>query len=580
MTLQSKKNWILPNAVPDELLQGVYSSFTSQQSQLLFNRGLEQADKIETFLNPSLMQVPNFTELYDVQGACDLLANAIANDEKIYIHGDFDVDGVCATALLWEFLFNELPKKIDKKIDVVPYIPDRVDEGYGLSESSIQAMIEGGAKVIISVDCGIRDKVLIQKYQNKNGLKFIITDHHQPPEDILENLDYVVVHQMYPGHEYPFQQVCGAFVAFQFVQGLRSKFEMDSTITEDTPGLDLVALATIADMMPLIEVNRAIVLAGLKQINESKRYGLRSLVNAAGVKNGLVDSYHLGYVVGPRINAAGRIGSAIDALRLMVTDSQKNADFYSQKLNKLNFERQSLTTTALNLARTQALELIKEKSKLIFVVLENVHEGIVGLVAGKLQEEFGRPIIVVTQNRGETRGSARSIKGFNITDAIGNFAELLIKYGGHSQAAGFTVKEGSLEEFKKQLLELANSQIDENSLVQDWAIDLVVKVEDIDMTLFENIKQFQPFGYGNRKPNLLISDAVVIEKKLLGATKNHMKLKIKDDSFGIGEVIMFNVDEDVPIINVDDVLSFVGTIDINEWNGNIDVQFLVKEWKK
>jgi single-stranded-DNA-specific exonuclease len=579
MTLKSKKNWILPESVPDELMNTVYKGMSNLKAQLLFNYGLLDETKISQYLDPQLKNIPSSELLFDIKSAVKVIANIIENDEKIYIHGDFDVDGICATSILWEFLHYELPTKINKKVNALPYIPDRVDEGYGLSESSLQAMIEGGVNLVISVDCGIRDKQLIQKYMSENSIQFLITDHHQPPDDLLESLNYPILHQLYPGHEYPFTQICGAFIAFSLVKELRKHFNILIENEEDTPGLDLVALATVSDMMPLVEVNRVILHYGIKQINQAKRIGLKQLVDTAGVKNGIVDSYHLGFVIGPRINAAGRIGSAMDALRLLVTDSQKNAIFYAQKLNKLNFERQSMTTSALENARTQALEMVEKNEKLIFTVSSGLHEGIVGLVAGKIQEEFGRPVIVTTQNNGETRGSARSIKGFNITDAISEFSKLLVKYGGHSQAAGFTVIEGKLDEFREKLMKFANKSIEDNALIQDSLIDLVAKVEDIDMTLYENIKGMQPFGYGNRKPNILIEKAVIIEKIALGQTGNHLKLKIKDNSFGIGEVLLFNADQDVKDLNIDDIISFIGTIDINEWNGNISVQFLVKEWK-
>lgn len=580
MTLKSKKNWIYPEKVDDELLKSVYSDMSKLKAQLLFNYGLTDVKKIDEYLNPDLKKIPSSELLYDIKAAVKLVAGAIEKGEKIYIHGDFDVDGICATSILWEFLHFELTNKLGKKIDVLPYIPDRVDEGYGLSESSLQSMIEGGVNLVISVDCGIRDKILIQKYMQEAGVKFLITDHHQPPEDILENLDYTILHQMYPEHEYPFTQVCGAFIAYSLVQELRKYFKIEIENIEDTPGLDLVALATVSDMMPLIELNRVILHYGLKQINKAKRLGLKYLIDNAGVKSELVDSYHLGYVIGPRINAAGRIGSAMDALRLLVTDSQKNAQFYSQKLNKLNFERQNMTTQALEIARNQALEMVQKGHKMIFAYHEGWHEGIVGLVAGKIQEEFGRPVIVVTIKNNEIRGSARSVKGFNITDAISTGSELLVKYGGHSQAAGFTVLEGKLEEFKNLIQSFSNENIDEASLIQDAHIDLIAKVEDIDITLFEEIKQMQPFGYGNRKPNILIENAVIVDKQLLGQSGKHIKLKIKDNSFGIGEVILFNADEDINELKIDDIVSFLGTIDINEWNGNVSIQFLVKEWKK
>lgn len=578
MTLESRKRWIFPQEIPTEL-EKLYMDFAPVERTLLFSRGLTKLEDLDLYFSNDLAKVPDFTTLHDTKSAVELIKHAIDKNWKIFIHGDFDVDGVSATDILWEFLYKELALKLDKKIDVLPYIPDRVDEGYGLSTSSVDTMIEKGGQLIITVDCGVRDKKLIQKYRKPGELEFIVTDHHQPPEDIGDNLDYPLVHPMHPTKKYKYDKICGATVSFLLVQALRDEYGLDSKIAEDTPGLDLVALATVADMMPLTEINRILVSKGLKQMQQGKRLGLKMLAESAGVQMSDIDSYHLGYVVGPRINAAGRIGSAIDALRLMVTDDPRHAEKFVQGLNMLNSQRQSITSDIL-LQVKSGFASQHDDSKIIFADGTSWPEGVVGLVAGKLLEEFGKPTIVVTTNNGETRGSARSIPTFNITNAIEQFADYLEKYGGHTQAAGFTVKEGQLAEFKQKLVDYVNSSLKAEELIQDFHIDAILSTDDLSLSLIESLGKFKPFGYGNRKPVFAIPGVVIVDKKVMGSGGNHMRITYKGDGIGTAQAVMFDCGDDVDRINHDDLIDLAGSLDINVWNGNTSVQFQVKEWRR
>jgi len=345
----------------------------------------------------------------------------------------------------------------------VPYIPSRIDQGYGLTESSIKDAKDLNCDLLITVDCGVRDKELINKHSK--DLDFIITDHHQPPEDISENLGYTLVHQMYPGKEYPNKEICGTAVAYLLVQALRNELEMEE---DKEYGLDLVALSTVTDMMPLLDVNRIFVKFGLEQISKGERLGLNALILRSGILPKDINSYHLGYVVGPRINAAGRIGSPMEAVKLLVSSDEKKCTEIANELNSINFERQKLTTEILDIAK----EDVDLENKLLFVQGENWHEGIIGLVAGKLQEQFYRPVIVTTKNDGVIKGSARSIKGFNITKTLEKLDKYLERYGGHELAAGFTAKEKSMDEFVKKITEYANKKITEKDLQRDIKIDL------------------------------------------------------------------------------------------------------------
>jgi len=556
MSLVSKSNWLIPENKQEDLVETI-----------LENRGIKNK---EEHLEPLLENIPPFKKLFGVSKAAKKIIKYAKEDKKIVIHGDFDCDGICASALLWEFLFREAAKVLGKKVDVVPYIPSRIDQGYGLTESSIKDAQELGCDLLITVDCGVRDKELINKHSK--DLDFVITDHHQPPEDISENLDYILVHQMYPGKEYPNKEICGTAVAYLLVQALREELEME----EDREyGLDLVALSTVTDMMPLLDVNRIFVKYGLEQISKGQRLGLNALILRSGILPKDINSYHLGYVIGPRINAAGRIGSPMEAVKLLVSSDEKKCTEIANELNSINFERQKLTTEILDIAK----EDVDLENKLLFVQGENWHEGIIGLVAGKLQEQFYRPVIVTTKNDGVIKGSARSIKGFNITKTLEKLDKYLERYGGHELAAGFTAKEKSMDEFVKKITEYANKKITEKDLQRDIKIDLLVDTEDIDNELINNLKKLEPFGYGNPKPIICLKELVVVRKNIMGQEKNHMRLTVKGNGVDLLTLVLFNCNEDTQDINENDSIDVIGYPDINVWNGNENIQFMVKEWR-
>ncbi|MCD4756383.1 single-stranded-DNA-specific exonuclease RecJ [bacterium] len=561
MSLKSKKKWVWPKKRVNT---------TTLIKTILKLRGVEDE---KDFLQPTLENIPDFHHLHDSIGGARDIVKAIKEGKKIVIHGDYDADGICATALLWEFLYKELAKFLDTKIDVLPYIPDRTDQGYGLTESSIEDCIKLGAQMIISVDCGVRDKELINKYIKK--ISFVITDHHQPPEDILDNLSYPLVHQRYPKHNYSDEEVCGAHVAFILTQAIKAEVGMDTEITLETRGLDLVALATVTDIMTLKGVNRTIVKYGLEQMKKGSRVGLNSLIEKAQIDTAQLDTYHFGFVLGPRINASGRIGSALDSVKLLVSNDTKICNELSSKLDNLNFERQKLTKEALNVSK----EMVDDKKKIICILGDDWHEGIVGLIAGKLNEEFSKPTLVVTQANGEIKGSARSIKGFNITNALEKCKEHLARFGGHEMAGGFTVKEGKWEEFKSCMEEIAEKEITEEMLIPTLNIDLFLSTDDLSFELVKILEQLEPFGYGNRKPILGIKELVVVNKQIMGKMQNHMKLLCKGDGVDMVTIIMFRCESDIKEIEVDNVIDVVGSVNVNSWNGSETIQLITKEWK-
>jgi len=566
MTLESSKKW---------KIQGKLGDNDDVISLLLEKRGISRKEK-KGYLDPSFDQIPSWKKLYGATEAAEKILEAIETGKKIFIHGDFDVDGVSATAILWEFLYYELSEKVGKKIDVMPYIPDRVDEGYGLSKSSLDSMIANGAALVVTVDCGVRDRLLIEEYIKKNDIDIIITDHHQPPDDISE-VKYTVVHQMFPGKEFPETKICGTAVIFLVIQALKAKVGIDDNLTVNTKGLDLVGLATVGDMMSLIGINRVFVKYGIEQMKMGKRKGLKSLIELAGINLPDLDSYHLGFVIGPRINAAGRIGNVMDSLKLLVSSDSKLISELSAKLHNLNILRQENTSNIFEVASNQIEEGMDDM--LLVAYGDDWHEGVIGLVASKLLVRYGKPVVVMTKtSSGEIKGSARSLPFLNITKALELNSKYLERYGGHSQAAGFTLKEGALEEFKKRLVKYASDNISPDLLEDILEVDLKLDIESIDAELVEKLGLLKPFGYGNPKPVFCVEQMKVTDKYKMSNGK-HMKLKLQKNGINISAV-MFNCDEDIEKIALGDELDLACYIEINEYNGYRDIQLQIKEWKR
>ena len=562
MSLKSRGEWNLPKEKKiNDILEYILKSREIKDS--------------EHFLSPSLEEIPDSSSLFDSMSAAKLIIESVNKGKKIVIHGDFDSDGICATSLLWDFLYRELSEFLEKKVDVIPYIPNRIEQGYGLTEDSLKDVLELGGELLISVDCGVRDEKLINKYKKKN-LSVIITDHHQPPEDLSPELSYPLVHQMYPNHEYPFTQICGTAVVFLLIQEIRKQVGMNYSISPDSKGLDLVALATVTDLMPLTGVNRIFVSYGLKQIATGSREGLRQLCLRAGINFKDINSYHLGYLIGPRINAAGRIGSPMNAVKLLVSNNEKTCNEISSELDQLNFQRQKLTQDI----KEQAEELITNKNqKLLFLLGENWHEGVIGLVAGKLLEEFHVPIIVATHNGDLIKGSARSIKGFNITEALSKFDKYLDRFGGHELAAGFTAKVDTIDEFIAKFVNYAGEVITDEMLISKLKVDLLLESEQINKKLLDDLSLLEPFGYGNPRPTICLSNLVVYRKTVMGKEENHLKLVVKGNGIDMLTVVLFGAGEDRDEIEKDSIIDIVGYPDLNIWNGNENVQFNVKEWR-
>ncbi len=564
-------NWIEPTKI-DAKTDAELSKYPPLIRQVLFGRGIRDRQEVEQFLNPKLEDLTDPYELFDSLSAVKRVEEAISKKELIFIHGDFDVDGVTSTAILWEYLYRV------RKARVLPYIPSRVDEGYGLSAKSLDAIIKKGGQLVITVDCGIRDAELVSMYRkstkNNSGVDIIVTDHHALGEKLPKFIP--VVHPLHPKGKYPFPYLSGAGVVWKFIAALEKNRLGHEFTMEKVPGLDLVALSVVCDIVPLTGENRIILKYGLEQLRHSKRAGIQEIADESGITLNMIDPYHLGYIVGPRINAAGRIGDATDALRLLTTEKVASAKCLANKIGELNRERQNLTDMIL----TEVREKIEQEGTgkhLYFQYGEDWPAGIIGIVAGKIQEQYHHPVVLVSKNGKDSRGSARSISKFNIIEAISKHGDMLERYGGHSQAAGFTIDESKIEEFKDALEKVAEQELAEEHFISEITADAVVSVGDMDWNACKQISQLEPYGYGNRTPIFWIKDAVVTSISQIGKTKDHLRLMIKGQYGTFLQCIFFRGGEWFNKLAVGDNIELVGSLEINNWNGKEYLQFNVKD---
>jgi single-stranded-DNA-specific exonuclease len=526
---------------------------------ILENRGLKTKEEVDSFLNPTDPKDFTAKDLgineTELKKAIKRIKKAIDEKEDILVYGDYDADGICATAIVWETLF-----KMTKK--VLPYIPERFSEGYGLNENSIKnlKLKNENLGLIITVDHGITANEKI-KFAKSLGVDTIVCDHHQLGEKIPEC--EAVVHT---------DKVCATAIAW-FV----SK-ELTADTGQSADYLDLVAIASVADLEPLIGINRNFVKFGLRALNKTTRPGILSILEEAGIEKGSVGTYEIGFIIAPRLNAMGRMEHALESLRLICTGSQDKARLLASKLGSTNKERQLLTEEVTNHAKNLFLEEYKEKlPKLIFVSHETYQEGIIGLAAGKLTEQFYRPAIVVSKGEIYSKASARSISGFNIIEAIRASAEFLVEAGGHPMAAGFTLETIKIEKFKERILEEAEKQITQEILEKNLKIDLKLPLSLISLEVWEELKKLSPFGLGNPEP-VFAAEAVVKDLRKVGATGKHLKLVLGFDGSLI-EGIGFNLGGKAEELHLGDKIEIAYSLTLNEWNGRKKLEVKLKDLK-
>jgi len=525
--------------------------------RLLALRGITEESAIHDFLDPDYEKLHDPFLFKDMQKAVERINQAIKRQEKVAIYADYDADAITACSVLYLAL---------KKLGLTPvsYIPDRFTEGYGMNQDAIRKLAEDKVSLIITVDCGT-NAVLEGSLCQELGIDLIITDHHEVTGPLPEA--YAIINPKSPEDNYPFEFLTGVGVAYKLVQAL---FSSKGDGWEKWL-LDLVAVGTVADCQSLTGENRILVSFGLKVLTKTRNLGLKALLEAAQVKSDKYDSFTLGFVLGPRINAAGRIKHADAAFNLLIADKPQDAQKFALDLNDLNKHRQMLTEQILSEARAQA-ELHLDK-KVLLVFGQEWPKGIVGLIAGRLTEEYSRPSLAISvDNAGVATGSARSTPEYDMVAALGFAKDLLQRYGGHTQAAGFTLTKENLTPLHGKLLEYAQSLNLEFSK-PSIDVDAEINPEDVTWENIELVEKLSPFGIGNPKPKFMGRNLEVLEHRLVGGDK-HLKLKVGFGSRRL-EAIAFSQGFLAGKIDIGAKFDAVFELSANEWNGRKDMQLKI-----
>lgn len=526
--------------MPDKVWKVLPQKSEDLIEQLLINRGLNSKEEIEKFFNPSLDDFKKEIEIANILKAQQRIKSAIEKQELIVVFGDYDVDGICASAILYKGLTSLGAK-------VLPYIPHREKEGYGLSKPGLEFARDSGASVVITVDNGI---VAIDqaKFAKEIGLDLIITDHHIPLD--VKPQAFTIVHSTL---------MCGAGVAWCLIQSL---------ITEELRKelLQFVAIATICDMIPLLSLGRAFVKEGIKYLNRSKNIGLIALSLECGIELTKASSYEIGHILGPRLNAIGRLEHAIDALRLLCTKDTTKARILAKLLCDTNVKRQQLTKLATEEARVL---ISKNGAKKIHILdSKSWAPGIIGLIASRVVEEYFRPAIALSVGELHSKGSARSIAGINIVEVIRECSDILIDVGGHKGAAGFSIKNENIEEFKKRIEKLLESTPDPEPILE---IEAEVPSKNLTKTLAKKIEDFSPFGLLNPRPLLMTKAMRVSDIRALSEGKH---LKFRGDDI---DAIAFGMGELATVLKPGQFVDLAYYLEINEFRGNQNLQLKVKD---
>ncbi|HCR69834.1 MAG TPA: single-stranded-DNA-specific exonuclease RecJ [Anaerolineae bacterium] len=560
------KRWIIPPHITGEA-DSALEKFPPILRQILFNRGFATYEESKNFLNGKPNIDTNPFQMTGMEKAIDRIQFAIKNNEPIAIYGDYDVDGVTATALLVDAL-----KSLNANVD--GYIPNRFEEGYGLNPNALDDLKSRGVKLVISVDCGIRSPN--EALHAKNiGLDLIISDHHHPDGENLPDA-FAVINPKQHGDVYPDKDLAGVGIAYKIAEAL---FSVQNPMMNDLDWLlDLVALGTVADLAPLVGENRVLVKRGLRQMRQTTRQGLFSLAGVSELSVPKITAMDIGFRLGPRLNASGRLKEALASFELLTTTDVFKAGELAQQLEMQNRERQRITREMQTRAEEIATSQDKD-SHLLFAVDESFNSGVIGLAASRLTEKYYRPAVVASKGEEETRGSCRSIPEFHITDALDECADLLVRHGGHAAAAGFTVKNENLTEFVLRLKSVAEEKLSGTELKPTLTADAEVSLSEIRPELYEKcLRYLEPTGYGNREPSFVARNVKVKNSRTVGAEGKHLKLSLEDEKGLTHDAIGFRLGDWHK--NIPARVDILFTYELNEFNGRVNYQLNLKDLKK
>ena len=530
-------------------------------AQFLIRRGIDTPQKLDAFLNPPHRLPYDPLRLSGMDTAVRRLYKAVNAKERVGIFGDFDVDGITGTAIIAEGLSA-------LSVAVTPYLPHRVDEGHGLSRAAVDQLVGEGVSLIITVDTGITafDEVA---YAKARGADVIITDHHLPHEGLPDAI--ASLNPKLPGGTYPFFDLCGAGLGFKLIQGL-----FDFYGQPWNPNLlELAALGTISDLVPMLDENRYLVSEGIRLMSKTERPGLHALYSSARVLPEEIDSDTISFQIAPRINAAGRMGNPIDSYRLLTTNSHEEAKALTQKLEAMNLERREATQQAYELA-CERVEAMAYLPAMLVVADETIPRGVAGLVAGRLSERFRRPAVVMAVEQEFAVGSARSIPEFNIADAISASQDLLVRFGGHSQAAGFTVARQSIPELTTRLDAYTAEILESDDLAPVLDIDAVVSLADLTPEVMDWISTLAPYGPENRRPLFASIGVAVRECRVIGYMQQHLRLLVEQDGVAVVALAFNQAQFRDPEVSR---LDLAYTLFYDSWQGNKTLALRVSQFR-
>ncbi len=544
-------------------------------ARVLANRGIRGEEEVRDFLNPSIGRVYEYASLPNIDTLTGILVRKIREGKKIRIIGDYDVDGVCATFILLKGL-----KKAGADADHT--IPHRIRDGYGMNDEMIQKAADDGIDTILTCDNGIAAAAQV-KLAHALNMTVLITDHHEVPYH-MEHGDRVtdapeadaVVDVKLPESRYPYREICGALIAFKVILALYHSLGIEQEEAEEF--LEFAAFATIEDVMPLMDENRALVALGLKRLQKTKNPGMAALIRVQNVKDKELTPYHAGFILGPCINASGRLATAEHALRLLLTDKEEEAQELSELLATMNNERKEMTEEAVEKAQEMAESDAMKDDRVLVIFLPDCHESIAGIAAGRVREKTGKPVFVLTKGENSVKGSGRSIDEYDMYQGMTSVSDLFLKFGGHKMAGGLSLPEENIEAFRKRIN--ANCTLSQRDLAVKLRFDGVLSFAAADLTLAKELQALAPFGTGNPKPVFAVRNVTFHDVKLYGSAKNCLKAKAKDESGAVRNVIYFGKSDELQErIKKGEDFSLLYTVEVNSFREEESLELQIKSYR-
>lgn len=586
-----KKQWMLKQSSVNTVEVAREAGVSELLAALLVNRGIKEPQEVKKFMKASLEDLHEGKLMKDMIKGVEIICAGIREEKNIVVYGDYDVDGVISTYILYSAL-----KKCGAKASY--YIPDRESEGYGMNSQRIITLGEEGCDIILTCDNGIaaREQISLAK---ELGMKVVVTDHHDVPfvEDENGEKNYVlpeadaIINPKQSDCSYPFKYLCGAGIAFKFSEELFER--MGKNKKDCLEFIEYAAIATICDVVDLVGENRIIAKNGLSMINKTQNTGLRALIKQTTLEGKKIGTYHIGFIIGPCINATGRLENAKLSVELLLSEDEKEAEYLAKRLQELNGERQELTSRSVEEIIDYIEKNKMEKDKVLVIYNKHVHESIAGIVAGRVKERYNAPTIILTEGKEIPKGSGRSIDNYNMFEELLKCKELLSKFGGHPMAAGLSIEEKNIPLLRERLL--ANCTLTEDDFVPKVRIDRKLGLHQISYKLIEELEKLEPFGKGNPSPLFAEKGVEVTRANLIGKDKNVLKLacRIKDSfskidaiSFDNGEEFKELIAENYGIDRLEQILNnypanlkldLIFYPSINEYNGNVSLQLQVKD---